>query len=333
MYTYKRAVVGGTFDHFHLGHQQLLTMAFEHSEKVVIGLSTEKLYAHKSYASLIQSYELREQAIRTFLAQKQLLSRAQIVPLESFYGITDADASVEAIFVTEVNLPNVEKMNDVRMRKGYQPLEAIVMPYVRGNDGSIITAEKVRSGRSTRDGHQYKDLFASREVFRLPESLREQVREPLGELFPDVTAIASLLTEDRTVVAVGDIISQTIAQHRMQADISIIDHRTRRHALPTEDSSILLKNKAHTSNIYNASGTIHRDAVSQIEKAFKICHTSGLPQVLIVDGEEDLLALPAILLAPLDSLVLYGQPDEGIVGVHVTEEKKQELALLLHQFE
>ena len=41
--------------------------------------------------------------------------------------------------------------------------------------------------------------------------------------------------------------------------------------------------------------------------------------IIVVDGEEDLLALPAIALAPLTSVILYGQPDEGLVIVKVDE--------------
>ena len=43
---------------------------------------------------------------------------------------------------------------------------------------------------------------------------------------------------------------------------------------------------------------------------------------IIVDGEEDLATLPAILYAPLGSAVVYGQPNEGSVLVDVTPEKK-----------
>jgi hypothetical protein len=36
-----------------------------------------------------------------------------------------------------------------------------------------------------------------------------------------------------------------------------------------------------------------------------------------VIGEEDLIALPLIAYAPIDSVILYGQPSEGIVVVRV----------------
>ena len=44
---------------------------------------------------------------------------------------------------------------------------------------------------------------------------------------------------------------------------------------------------------------------------------------IVVDGEEDLATLPAILYAPLGSTVVYGQPNEGSVAVVVTPERKE----------
>ena len=44
---------------------------------------------------------------------------------------------------------------------------------------------------------------------------------------------------------------------------------------------------------------------------------------VLVEGEEDLLTLAAVLCAPLGSLVVYGQPREGIVVIKVTELMKE----------
>jgi len=53
---------------------------------------------------------------------------------------------------------------------------------------------------------------------------------------------------------------------------------------------------------------------------------------LIIDGEEDLLTLPAILFAPLGSLVLYGHWQHGIIGVEITEEIKQAVKVIIGKF-
>jgi len=53
------------------------------------------------------------------------------------------------------------------------------------------------------------------------------------------------------------------------------------------------------------------------------------PVRIFVDGEEDLAVIPACEFAPTGSLVLYGQPREGVVAVEVTEEKRRETRELM----
>ena len=43
---------------------------------------------------------------------------------------------------------------------------------------------------------------------------------------------------------------------------------------------------------------------------------------IVVKGEEDLLTLIAVLYAPENAFVVYGQPYSGIVVIKVTFEKK-----------
>ena len=50
-----------------------------------------------------------------------------------------------------------------------------------------------------------------------------------------------------------------------------------------------------------------------IEKAF---NTDGTTRI-VVDGEEDLATLPVVAMAPDNTKVLYGQPNEGIVIITV----------------
>jgi uncharacterized protein (UPF0218 family) len=45
----------------------------------------------------------------------------------------------------------------------------------------------------------------------------------------------------------------------------------------------------------------------------------------MVTGEEDLITLPLVAYAPIGSIILYGQPSQGIVVVRV-ERRIQETA-------
>lgn len=78
------------------------------------------------------------------------------------------------------------------------------------------------------------------------------------------------------------------------------------------DADVVIKVK-------NPPGTITDQAWSAIEKASNSCRRTKIH----VDGEEDLLALVAILTVPLNSIVLYGQPLQGVVVVRVTTEIRE----------
>jgi len=67
------------------------------------------------------------------------------------------------------------------------------------------------------------------------------------------------------------------------------------------------------------------ESIEIIKKAFEM--TS--PVRLIVNGEEDLLVLPVCIHAPENSVVLYGQPNQGLVLVQITTEIRNKAQTLL----
>jgi len=65
----------------------------------------------------------------------------------------------------------------------------------------------------------------------------------------------------------------------------------------------------------NPPAEITSDSINVIKQAFAM----DVPVRIIVKGEEDLLVLPAVLFAPEKSLIMYGQPNEGLVIVKINE--------------
>lgn len=55
-----------------------------------------------------------------------------------------------------------------------------------------------------------------------------------------------------------------------------------------------------------------------------------VPVRITVMGEEDLLVLPVCIYAPDNSIVLYGQPNEGLVLVEVSTEIRNKVQTLLN---
>jgi uncharacterized protein (UPF0218 family) len=70
-----------------------------------------------------------------------------------------------------------------------------------------------------------------------------------------------------------------------------------------------------------------------VVRALRRALSTDNPTTILVDGEEDLVALPAIVAAPEGASVVYGQPDEGMVHVQVTDDHRTDMRDLLERFE
>jgi len=154
-------------------------------------------------------------------------------------------------------------------------------------------------------------------MYRLPANLRSKLARPLGKLFEadaiEKPAFAKVVTESPMVVTVGDRVTETIGRMGRAPDVQIVDgleNRSKRR-LPDVPSS-------RTIRVSNPPATITETAIAGIKDAFK----GRKPVRVLVDGEEDLLAIPAVVLAPLSATVFYGQPGVGIVLVKATPAAK-----------
>jgi len=323
-YRYKKAIVGGTFDNFHLGHQKLIDTAFEQSEQVTIGITLPELYKNKFLSETIQSYKIREENIKKYLIKKNYLNRAKIISINNIYGNTLEEKDIDAIFATEENASNVNLINIKRKEINFPELIVNIVPYVNDDDGEKITSERIRKGEIDSNGFVYKNIFAHKTLV-MPESLRDELQKPLNEIYKDTKDILPIL-DNKIIISVGDIITSELKKLDINPAVSIIDFKTRRHELPIHE----IKNSTKAKN---AQGTINFAAVESFSNALNTYFQIKESQTIIVEGEEDLLALPAILLAPIGSIVLYGQFDQGIIINEIDETIKTKILKLLLQFQ
>ncbi len=117
------------------------------------------------------------------------------------------------------------------------------------------------------------------------------------------------------IVSVGDVVSENMAEHGILTHLVIVDNRVMRQ--PREPVVLKVNQTIH---VKNPPGTITDQAWLAVKEALK----QKRQVKIVVDGEEDLLTLVVLLHAPLNALVVYGQPYEGIVAVKVTQRKRQE---------
>ncbi|MCQ2977536.1 MAG: phosphopantetheine adenylyltransferase [archaeon] len=144
---YKRVAVGGTFDKFHYGHRKLISKAFEIGESVEIGV-TSNVFASKK--GDVDSCDNRMANLNEFLKTKH--NNYHISRLDDPYGPTINDENYDAIVVSEETEPNAIKINEIRVSKGMNPLDIVVISFVLANDGVPISSTRIRKGEINRKG-------------------------------------------------------------------------------------------------------------------------------------------------------------------------------------
>ena len=322
---HKRAILGGTFDHFHSGHGHFIGSAIDKCEFLTIGLTVDDFSKDKPFANTIEPYSVREKNVFNFLVEKGFKSKSQIVPISNPFGTSLTDKTIDAIFVTNHGLANAELINTKRNTAGITELIIENVPFLFDKSGEIISSTRIRAGEIDRKGNLYLELFSS--TLLLPENLRSEVKI-LGNTKRSLGEIKEDLEKAQLIVAVGDVVSENLIKIGRQADVSIIDGKIQREIA---SSPPLLAMTSFTAE--NHAGTIQKDACQIIKQAIDENLNTGKLQVVKIDGEEDLLAIPAILLPPLGSLVIYGLPNQGIVVVKITEEKKKEISEIVNKFD
>jgi len=160
---------------------------------------------------------------------------------------------------------------------------------------------------------------------KLPENLRDQLKIPLGDLIKEENVnkenILTKIGSEPIVITVGDRTTENMINLGIMPQIQIIDGLEKRNKrlVPADDT-------INTNlSCRNSPGEITEESIQVIQKAF----SSEPPVRITVDGEEDLLVLPVCMFAPENSVVMYGQPNEGLVIVHITPDIQAKVQKIL----
>jgi uncharacterized protein (UPF0218 family) len=153
---------------------------------------------------------------------------------------------------------------------------------------------------------------------KLPDEMIASLKKPLGLLVPgdgDVAAgrVKGMLSGARAIV-VGDASYENLLGVGVKPHMAVLDFKVKRKPYKKYPAKV---------SVPNPPGFI----TGQIWDAISENLDSG--GIIGVEGEEDLAVIPVVLEADFGDVVLYGQPDEGMVYIKVDEDIKEKIAMLL----
>ncbi|MBO8181770.1 MAG: DUF359 domain-containing protein [Archaeoglobus sp.] len=172
---------------------------------------------------------------------------------------------------------------------------------------------------------------------KLPESLRAFLAKPHGRLYrgKGLETIQKIeeLGKHTPLVCVGDMVSYYAFKAGFIPDMVIIDLKTVRGELDSEKVSFIKSRieDYEKRRVRNPPAFLTPELTSILAESVKELGKKKI--ALVVEGEEDLATLALVYLLPYNSLILYGQPGEGVVALVVTREQKNIIPGILEKME
>ncbi len=302
---YTSVVTGGTFDKLHRGHRDFIEFVLSLGDKVILGLTSDFYVQGHKNGKNVASFNTRKAVLEAYFDSIHAKDRVRIVAIDDQHGpAISGDYLLDAIVVTEDTKGGADQVNKKRKELGLLPLSVEVFKMVTTPDGVPISSTRIRQ-----------------EVLLLPPTLRALLQVPFGEVIyavPDVVISAKTIT-------VGDVTTKKFLDSGYQPFLSIIDNRIERKDIPFE-----AQYDFHTRvvRLDNKAATISKEIFGILEQMFQ----EAVNNMIIVNGEEDLLVLPVLLYAPLGFTVYYGQPHVGMIKIAITRDAKKRAKDIISQF-
>ncbi|MHA3963961.1 MAG: DUF359 domain-containing protein [Candidatus Thorarchaeota archaeon SMTZ1-45] len=315
------------FDRLHIGHQVMIDRLSEMPNPIACVTGGELVGKGLELEKLIQPIEIREKNLKDYLQRTELENSVSVKTVTKFDDLLSIKEDVTFMMYEGPCCTEIEAgALDIRKKKmGMNDTMEYLKP-VRAHDGGKLASARIRLGEIDREGRRLRGT--SEPPRELPLKGRSGLKAPKGEVFAAVDGepekrVVSKLKDDspECVIAVGDVTVGTILAERYTPHVMIVDGITKRGPFEERFTGDIIY------TIYNPPAVIYPEAWSVIDTAI---HDEANSLVL-VEGEEDLMGFPAVLLASDKSVVLYGQPNVGIVWIPVNPENKQVARALLEQ--
>lgn len=138
---------GGTFDCIHIGHIKLLSTAFDISNHVIIGLTSDRFVKrYKLNSNIKNNYRRRLFNLKKNISLNFKDAHYTIVKLEDEFGPVIHSSQIQAIVVSEETLVKVKQINQIRISNYLNALRVIVVEIAKSSDGKPISSTRIRNG-------------------------------------------------------------------------------------------------------------------------------------------------------------------------------------------
>ncbi len=131
------------------------------------------------------------------------------------------------------------------------------------------------------------------------------------------------------LITIGDEVTKLVNTMDLPIGLAVVDFIVERKKKYEKLSDLGFTNSQGSIQAINPAGVITPHLTVAVYTGIQKYVKTRKMQIVQVVGEEDLAGIPAILFAPLGSIVLYGQPGRGVIAVRVTESKKRQIQELI----
>jgi cytidyltransferase-like protein len=332
--SFRRCLIGGTFDRFHSGHQLLIQTALRQADFIEVHVVNDEMAQAKG--GWIQSLDDRMETLLNWLSDAAHL-RFEVHVLDDPHGPAPTHRTADSIVATVETIPRCHQINERRYENGLPPLSILEAPHLNDELGGILSSSRIRLGLVDREGHPWIPPSYEGKVLHMPAVLDDDFKTPMGELFegpedaPEVALSAmldALPPHHGAIVAVGDVTVKGLMDMGVLPDIAFIDGQTKRKAL---DASLLVQGDEFPlcNNVANPPGQLTPELLDVVRWSLE----QDEPVLIEVDGEEDLAPMYVLATAPLGTIIVYGQPGQGVVMRILDLEAKHRSRNLLVHFE
>ena len=321
-FQYQHTAIGGTFDLLHKGHLALIQRAAKSAPQISIGITTDR-FCHKLGKNPYQNQKERRSVLLKVLKANRLTKKTRLVWLDDIFGTTIKNITIDSLVVSDETLNGAKLLNRERNKKKLKPLKIIVVKQIKAEDDQKISSARIKAGEISPDGISYSHFLSKIARLRFSDKIRQELKKPFGKIIK----IDKKFKSSNLLISVGDITTSNLLKIGIIPNLSIIDFYVGRKKVFYNLSQLGFAQPNPDVIVKNSPGQISQQLIDQAQRSLR--ENAAVGQVILVDGEEDLAVIPCLLMAPLGTTIIYGQPQKGAVKVTADLKSKQQLVNLL----